>query len=140
MTGAALRKVSDTVQLATRAGLGGDQIVICGFSQGACLATEFVARNPKRYAGLIAFTGGLIGPPDADLKHAGDLAGTPALLSAGDRDPHVPWGRVEESARVLTGMGAAVMLKRYPAKPHMISAEERELARQMLVSGFEPTD
>jgi phospholipase/carboxylesterase len=132
----ALQKVLDTVELARSAGLREDQVVICGFSQGACLATEFVARHPKRYAGLIAFTGGLIGPPDADLNHRGNLDGMPALFSAGDHDPHVPWTRVEESARVLGEMHAVVTLKRYGAKPHMISGAERELARQMLVSRF----
>jgi predicted esterase len=132
----ALQKVSDTLELGRRAGLRDDQIVICGFSQGACLATEFIARHPKRYAGLIAFTGGLIGPPDADLKHSGNLEGTPALLSAGDQDPHVPWTRVEQSAKILTEMGALVTLKRYVAKPHMISRAERELGRQMILSRF----
>jgi phospholipase/carboxylesterase len=35
------------------------RIAFYGFSQGACLATEFVARHAQRYAGLLAFTGGL---------------------------------------------------------------------------------
>jgi predicted esterase len=106
--------------------------VIAGFSQGACLATEFVATNPTRYGGLIAFTGGLIGPPGADLTHTGDLAGTPALLLGGDPDPHVPWARVQESAEVLAAMGARVETRRYPGKPHSVSGEEIALARQLL--------
>jgi phospholipase/carboxylesterase len=76
----ALRKVESTIALAEAAGIPPDRIVVCGFSQGACLSTEFVATHPRRYAGLIAFTGGLIGPPDADLAHDGDIAGTPAFL------------------------------------------------------------
>ena len=87
--GSALAKVAQTVQLALDAGVAREHIVVCGFSQGACLSTEFVATHPARYGGLIAFTGGLIGPPDADLHHAGDLAGMPALFSSGDPDPHV---------------------------------------------------
>ena len=69
----ALAKVGTIVQQAVAAGLSRDRIFVCGFSQGACLSSEFVARNPARYGGLIALTGGLIGPPGADLHHDGDL-------------------------------------------------------------------
>jgi predicted esterase len=120
----ALRKVEATIQLAVDAGVSRDRIVVCGFSQGACLSTEFVARNPGKYAGLVAFTGGLIGPPGADLTHSGDLQGTPAFLGSGDPDPHVPWARVEQSAEVLRGMKALVTLQRYPGRGHTISQEE----------------
>ena len=134
-----------TSALATIAGIVADlesqgiprnRIVIAGFSQGACLSTEFVASNPARYAGLIAFTGGLIGPPDTDLTHPGNLAGTPALLLSGDPDPHVPWSRVEASAAELNRMGAAVTTRRYPNRPHTISGEELTLARQLLEAAF----
>jgi phospholipase/carboxylesterase len=139
----ALRKVEATLRMASDAGISPDRIVIAGFSQGACLATEFVARHPERYAGLIAFTGGLIGPPGADLTHAGDLAGTPAFFGSGDPDPHVPWQRVEQSAKILAGMGAAVISRRYPNRPHTISAEEIDIAKKLIhdayASGASPT-
>jgi predicted esterase len=109
-----------------------DRIVIAGFSQGACLATEFVASHPARYAGLIAFTGGLIGPPGSELTHAGDLRGTPALFLSGDPDAHVPWSRVEESARIFEQMGAAVQAERFPGRPHMISPRELRLAQSLV--------
>jgi len=110
--------------------------VIAGFSQGACLSTEFIASNPARYAGLIAFTGGLIGPVGMDLHHAGDLAGTPALLLSGDPDPHVPWQRVEDSAKELERMGAKVEAVRYPGRPHTVSPDEVKRARAMLAEIF----
>jgi predicted esterase len=128
----ALRKVGSVVAEIEAAGISRDRIVIAGFSQGACLATEFVASNPARYAGIIAFTGGLIGPPDADLHHEGSLAGTPALFLSGDPDPHVPWQRVQASAAELERMGALVTARRYPGRPHTISAEEIDLARTLI--------
>jgi predicted esterase len=128
----ALRKVQTIIEMVNAQGISTDRIVVGGFSQGACLSTEFVATHPQRYAGLIAFTGGLIGPPGADLTHAGNLAGTPAFLGSGDPDPHVPWQRVEQSARILTEMGAAVTIRRYRNRPHTISAEEIDLARTFL--------
>jgi predicted esterase len=121
------------VQSLEQAGFGRERIVVAGFSQGACLATEFVAGHPARYGGLIAFTGGLIGPPGSLHTPVGELAGTPALLCSGDPDPHVPWLRVEESAAILGAMGAKVTTKRYPGRPHTITQEELELARNLIL-------
>ena len=133
---AALRTVETTLLMAKDAGISPDRVVIGGFSQGACLATEFVATHPRRYAGLIALTGGLIGPPGADLTHEGELAGTPAFFGSGDPDPHVPWKRVEESAKILAGMGAVVTTRRYPNRPHTVSAEEIDFARRLVQDAF----
>jgi len=135
----ALKKVESVVEIALAAGFTRDQILIGGFSQGACLSTEFVATHPARYAGMIAWTGGLIGPLGSEVSHSGDLAGTPALLLSGDPDPHVPWSRVEESARVLTSMGADVTMKRYPGKPHSVSADEVVLARALVAKAYTKT-
>ena len=132
----ALRKVETILQMAKGAGISSDRVVIGGFSQGACLATEFVASHPRRYAGLIAFTGGLIGPPGANLTHPGDLAGTPAFFGSGDPDPHVPWRRVQESARSLSEMGAVVTTRRYENRLHTISAEEIDFAKKLIRSAF----
>lgn len=130
----ALAKVESIVRSVERAGVGRERVVVAGFSQGACLATEFVASHPARYGGLIAFTGGLIGPPGSlQSPPTGELAGTPALLSSGDPDPHVPWARVEESAAILSLMGATVTTKRYPGRPHTVTQEELELARKFLL-------
>lgn len=132
----ALRKVQTTIQSAGEAGIPSERVVLCGFSQGACLATEYVARHATRYGGLIAFTGGLIGPPDADLSHAGDLAGTPVFFGSGDPDPHVPWERVQQSADVLTEMGASVTARRYQGRPHTITRDEIGYAKQLIHDAF----
>ena len=132
----ALTKIRSVVAEIETAGISRKRIVIAGFSQGACLATEFVASNPARYAGLIAFTGGLIGPLDANLHHKGSLAGTPALFLSGDPDPHVPWQRVQASATELERMGAVVTARRYPGRQHTIAAEELELAHTLIHEAF----
>jgi len=132
----ALAKVGETIGLALEAGLTYDRIVVCGFSQGACLTSEFVARNPARYGAVIAFTGGLIGPLEIDLRHPGNLAGTPTLFSSGDPDPHVPWARVAASAKQFTAMGAEVQLQRHEGRPHTVSAPELESARKLLMELF----
>jgi predicted esterase len=128
----AINKVGAIVQSIAKAGLARERIFLCGFSQGACLASEFIARHPARYGGLVAFTGGLIGPLDADLSHPGNLAGMPALFSSGDPDPHVPWARVQASADQFTAMGAVVKLQRYPGRPHTVLPQEIKAARELI--------
>jgi predicted esterase len=128
----ALGRVQAAIDTALAAGIPAEKIAIGGFSQGACLATEFVGRNPRRYAALLALTGGLIGPPGAPIKLTGDLAGTPILLSSGDPDPHVPWARVQQSADLLQKIGGRVTIRRYPGKPHSVTGEELSSARDLL--------
>ena len=128
----ALELVGSIVEKLGHAGAPTTRIVILGFSQGACLATEFVARNPERYGGLVAFTGGLIGPMGGLPAHSGNLEGTPCFLGAGDPDPHVPWERVNESASVLRSIGAEVTLRRYPGLGHTINRDEIEEAKRIL--------
>jgi predicted esterase len=132
----ALNSLGKIVNDVSHAGIGLEKIVIAGFSQGACLATEFVARNAGRYAGLIAFSGGLIGPPGTEFRYDGKLNGTPVFFGAVDPDPHVPWQRVQESASVLSALGAEVVLKRYPGMPHSINREEIEEARRLLAGVY----
>lgn len=132
----ALDKVKSTVQTALDAGIPAEKIVIGGFSQGACLSTEFVAANPQRYGGLIAFTGGLIGSEGSELTHGGDLGGMPAFFGTGDPDPHVPWARVQESAKILEGMGAQTTVRRYEMRPHTITREELEFGKRLLEEAF----
>jgi phospholipase/carboxylesterase len=128
----ALAKVSSLVKQAVDAGVPLEHIFICGFSQGGCLSSEFAARNPARYGGVIALTGGLIGPRDTDLHHPGNFAGMPALFSSGDPDPHVPWSRVVATADQFRAMGAEVQLQRYPGRPHTVLRQEIKAARELL--------
>ena len=110
----------------------GERIVLLGFSQGACLTSEFVARHPRRYGAVIALTGGLIGPPGTSRNYPGSLAGTPVFLGTSDPDPHVPFERVKETEAVLSRMGAMVELRRYPDMPHTINDDELDVCRKLL--------
>ncbi|NNM35152.1 MAG: phospholipase, partial [Gemmatimonadetes bacterium] len=134
-----LEMVGATLEMIDVAGIPSSRVILLGFSQGACLATEFVARNPRRYGGLAALTGGLIGPPDGLPTYDGSLRGTPVFLGAGDPDAHVPWTRVEETAQVLREMEADITLRRYPGMPHRISEDQVEAVRVLLASLREET-
>ena len=128
----ALDLLGGTLDDVREAGVPRERTIVAGFSQGACLASEYVARHPARYGALLAFTGGLIGPPLTDFPHEGDLEETPAYLSAGDTDPHIPWRRVEATREVLERMRGRVTMRRWPGRPHTILPEEIEEARAIL--------
>jgi predicted esterase len=108
------------------------RIALIGFSQGACIACEYVRRHPARWGGLIAFTGGLFGPEGSTWDATGQLAGSPVLLTNSDQDEFVPWPRVEETAAVFRKMGADVTLKLYPGRDHRVSDDEIGEARVIL--------
>src|SRR6195952_5453531 len=57
----ALDLVHKTVQAISSRNITPENIYFLGFSQGACLTLEYVARNARQYGGVVAFTGGLIG-------------------------------------------------------------------------------
>lgn len=122
--------------LLAETGLPPERVVLAGFSQGACLASTYVASHPARYGGMIALTGGIAGPPGTKFNYAGDLGGMPALLLSGVPDPHIPWERVEETAELLSAMGAKVTLRQYPGRPHTVSMEEIKLAHDLLAAAF----
>ncbi|MDY7095082.1 MAG: dienelactone hydrolase family protein [Acidobacteriota bacterium] len=128
----ALAQLHRVVEEVEAGGVPARRIVLLGFSQGACLSTEYAARHPRRLGGVVAFTGGLIGPPNTPRDYSGSLDGTPVFLGSGDPDPHVPWWRVEETAEVLQGLGAEVTLQRYPGIPHTIVDDEIHHARRLM--------
>ena len=125
----ALETVAAVVQQVEDAGIDARRIVVGGFSQGACLASEFVARNPRRYGGLLAFSGGLIGPPGGLRTYSGDLGGTPVFLGCSDVDPHIPQERVLESAQILEALGGDVVYRLYPGMGHTVNRDEIDRAR-----------
>lgn len=141
-----LRAVDRAVETATTAGIPTGRVLVTGFSQGACLAGEFVARHPARYGGLAVLSGGLIGESiDVDdyVAHAAarvdgnaaePLVGTPAFLGCSDVDPHIPVERVHETATVLETLGAAVDERIYEGMGHGINEDETEAVAALVAS------
>lgn len=128
----ALSQVAQVVEDVEATGLSRDKIILLGFSQGACLATEFMIRNASRFGGLIAFSGGAIGPAGRTWNESGDFDGTPMFFGCSDVDAHVPEPRVRESASVCERMGAKVTTKIYPGMGHLINDDEITWAQVLL--------
>ncbi len=116
--------------------LGSERLVIVGFSQGACLALEYALRHPGRVGSLIVLTGALLGVPGSDWKATAPrtLAGLRLLLTGSDVDDWVPEANTHEAANLFRELGAGVQLRIYPGRPHIVSEEEIDEARSMLLS------
>ncbi|WGV16377.1 alpha/beta hydrolase [Fuscovulum ytuae] len=144
---AALAQVDQAIATLTAAGIPPNRIWLAGFSQGACLATEAYARQGDRLAGLLAFSGALVGTGDAEggpqpalyghgpksFDYSGQRPGK-VWLSVHDRDPHIPRLRVEETARTLTTLGATVETRVYPGAGHGIMRDDLTALRRFLTS------
>jgi predicted esterase len=106
-------------------GFPSHKIVLLGFSQGACLSSEYSIRHQRRYGGVLALSGGLIGPPGTTWDDVGDsLDGTPVFLGCSDVDPHIPKERVIESEAAFRKAGARVTRKLYPGMGHLVNEDE----------------
>lgn len=127
-----LQQIHDLIAQIEEAGLPKNKIMLLGFSQGACLATEFAARHPDTYGGVVGFSGGLIGPEISVDKYEGDLAGTPVFLGCSTVDPHIPKERVNETEHVFKRLGADVNKKLYEGMPHTVNEDEIKTVRSMM--------
>jgi phospholipase/carboxylesterase len=120
----ALATVERAVALLEGEGLSRSQMVIAGFSQGACLALEYIGRAGGRWGGAVGLSGGLIGAEVDPERYPHALAGTPIFLGCSDVDPHIPESRVQASARQLAAQGGTVTTRIYPGMPHTVNRDE----------------
>ena len=128
----ALALVKETLDEIIAEGISFENVYLLGFSQGACLTLEFAARNAKKFGGVVAFTGGLIGDRIDRANYVGDFKNTPVFIGSSNPDPHVPVERVNESVEVLKDMNADVTAKIYNGMGHTISEDEIELANELV--------
>lgn len=144
---AALAQVEAAIATLTAEGIPAGSIWLAGFSQGACLAAEAYARHGKALAGLMAFSGALVGTADAEgppsvalyghgpkrFDYTGHRKGH-VWLSVHERDPHIPLARVQETATTLTALGAAVETKVYPGAGHGVMRDDIAALRRLLAT------
>jgi predicted esterase len=128
----AISVVGGLLQHLEDSGVPPENVVFMGFSQGACLASEFVARHPHRYGGLVVFSGGLIGAQLDPQGYPGTLEGTPIFGGCSDIDPHIPLERFEQTGEILAGQGASVDFRVYPGMGHTINLDELAAARALI--------
>ncbi|HKL17542.1 MAG TPA: dienelactone hydrolase family protein [Halalkalibaculum sp.] len=127
-----LQAIYDELKTLNESGIATKKIMLLGFSQGACLSSEFAARHPQRFGGLAILSGGLIGPEVSLDNYSGSFEGTPVFMGCSDYDPHIPQERVHDTAEILEALGADVTKKIYPGMGHTVNEDEIGHVRQML--------
>jgi predicted esterase len=130
----ALETVDFLVKEAREKGFSDQQIAFGGFSQGACLAAEYVARNARKYAGLFVYSGALIGPKGIPRNYPGSLGRMPVFIGSSDVDPWVTHDLLSDTASVFKQMGASVEFRTYPGMAHTVNQDEIDSVRAMLVN------
>ena len=130
----ALAAVGRAVAELEATGVSRDRIVVAGFSQGACLALEYVAREGGRWGAVVGLSGGLIGADVDPARYPARLDGTVAFLGCSDVDPHIPLERVHATGRQLLAQGASVTSRVYPGMPHTVNGDELGWLVQHLVA------
>ena len=128
----AISLIEDITDDITAKGIDYNHIFFLGFSQGACVTLEYVTRNAKRYGGVVAFTGGLIGDRIYEQNYTGDFGSTPVFIGTSDPDPHVPVQRVHDSVKILKEMNAQVTEKIYKNMGHTINEDEIEIVNNLI--------
>lgn len=127
-----LQAIFDQVSKLNNAGISTDNIILLGFSQGACLTTEYAARHPQKYGAVVGFSGGLIGEQIYPDEYGGSLEQTPVFLGCSDRDPHIPKERVDETEQVFEQLNAKVTKRIYEGMGHTVNRDEIEFVRNLV--------
>jgi phospholipase/carboxylesterase len=127
-----LERVDTLVQELVDAGIARQQIVLLGFSQGACMLAEYALRHPSRYGALLIFTGSAIGPPGTRWSWPGDFAAMPVLVSGSATDPWIPRARMHDTAGLFALRGADVSEHYRSGSEHLVHDDEIRIARQLL--------
>ncbi len=129
---AAIAHFESVVAGLLESGVPAESIWVGGFSQGACLAAEYVARFPRRLGGLFVLTGGLIGPEGTTWPVHTALEGMPAYVSSAKNDSWVPPERVYETKRWLEGCGCDLHYRMFDEREHTISDVEVDELRALI--------
>ncbi|MDZ7658914.1 alpha/beta hydrolase [Fodinibius sp.] len=129
-----LQAIYDQIAELNNIGIPTNKVVLLGFSQGACLTTEFAARHPQQFAGIVGLSGGLIGDEINLQNYKGSMKQTPVFLGCSDRDPHIPQERVDLTEEIFQKIGANVTKKIYVGMGHTVNQDEIAHVNQILSS------
>lgn len=99
-------------------------VVLFGFSQGACLLSEYLSQEPQSVAGAVLHTGGYIGQDDRETDPSTQsLTGQEVLMLTSSQDSWVPLHRAQLTAELFQAKGASVDLEVYDDPEHHVNDE-----------------
>lgn len=127
--GSALEKIDKLVEKCSKH-IGKENVILLGFSQGACLASEYAAGNPDKYSGIIALSGVLIG--DEIQEFSGNMTNTEVFLGCAENDPHIPKKRFDETEKVFEQLNADTEKYIFEGSHHGIVEYEIKRANEII--------
>ena len=127
-----LKVIRDLIEKLNKSGIANNEIILLGFSQGACLALEFAARNAKPYKGVIGLSGGLIGDKIEEERYSGSFENCQVFLGCSDIDSHIPLERVNQSEIIMKKLNGSVTKRIYKGMGHTINEDELNFIRSIL--------
>ena len=127
---ASLDLIDRAIELAEADGAPADRLVLAAFSQGACLASEYALRRPRKLAALVLFTGCRVGLPVDPVTR--DLAGLPVYASDGSTDSWIPLDAFFAMTHSLARAGATLRAEVFPDRPHEVSDAEIAVMESIL--------
>jgi phospholipase/carboxylesterase len=111
--------------------LPASKLALVGFSQGTMMSLYAGPRYPQKIAGILGYSGALIGHEEADLK---DVHRVPVCLIHGEADSVVPVGAYDMAKEVLEGMGFKITGHTTPRLAHGIDMQGIKAGREFLKS------
>jgi predicted esterase len=126
---ASLDQVSRDIEALLVRGWRADRMLLAGFSQGACLALEWVLSRGPVPAALAVLTGCRVG---ADARGGQRLDGLPVYMANGDADPWIPVPNYNDAAVTLSDLGAVVEADLLVGRDHTVSEVEIDRLAGML--------
>ena len=96
-------------------------VVVLGWSQGACLVLSWLAARQVRPGALVAWTGAAM--PTYDTYR--ELNGLPVYVGTADQDPWVQLTEVQQTVEALNAGGAVATLTVEPTTEHGIRDQDQ---------------
>jgi len=115
------------------------QVALIGFSQGACILAEHLARRPEPYGAAAILTGALFGAPGRERVPAGSLDGMPMFFGIAHDDDWIPIDAVRATVATFERAGARCELRVYDDEEHGVNDDEAGAVRGLLLSLLEDT-
>ncbi len=130
----AMQTITNLINQVVDAGISLNHIYLGGFSQGACLMSEYVAQHPQNYGGLFVLSGAIMGAIDRQHNFTGSLDNLPVFIGGVDNDSWVKPPQFELTRDVFTKLGATVTLQILKGSEHTIRKSEIEYVSQMILA------
>jgi len=115
--------LSGLIESQIEQGIGSENIILAGFSQGGAVTYFTGVRSKRKLGGLLTLSTYLPFDQDTQSQQSGVNLDTPIFASHGSYDAVVPLSMGKRSVELLRGLGYSVTWQTYPME-HQVSMEQ----------------